>query len=425
MEHVGLTVSVIVPVYNAGVYLEKCMDSILAQSFPDFELICVDDGSTDGSGERLDAYAGQDERVKVIHRAGSSGSGAVPRNIGLKHAGGEYVSILDADDWFEETMLAKMLGRARDTDADMVLCDNYLVGADGTCLDVEGELKHAFLPDRETFSYADIPDTIFQISNATAWHKLIRRGLIEESGMRFQEETPSLDDIFFVNMMDVLAKKIAVVDEKLVYYRVEVPGAQTTRVNRHKDSIYKAFAALHRGICERGIYDQVSESLKIWTVNTFCWWLSCVHEYDTYCYLVERYKEEWFDKLGLWDVNTNRLDGELLNFYNDMAGRPHELNRAEMVRSLPENGRIALYGAGEHGKKAHRFIDSHGGHDIVLWCDAAAESLGRDDVHLPGEIGKTPVDAVIIAIHNRPVVAEVREYLAGIGVARERILVYW
>lgn len=420
-----IAVSVIVPVYNAGEYLEKCMDSILAQSFSDFELICVNDGSTDGSGEMLNAYAEKDGRVKVIHRAESSGSGAVPRNIGLVCAKGKYVSILDADDWFAENMLEKMFGRARDTDADMVMCDNYLVGTDGTYLNVEGELKHAYLPDMEVFSYADIPDMIFQISNATAWHKLIRRSFIEETGIQFQEGTPILDDIFFVNMADVLAKKITVVDEKLVYYRVEASGAQTTKISRHKDSIYQAFSALYRGIRERGIYDKVSESLKIWTLNTFCWWLSCVHEYDAYCYLIEKYKDEWFDKLGLWDVNTKRLDVELLNFYNDMSGRPQESNRMEMIRSLPENGKIALYGAGEHGKKAHQFIDSHGGYEIVIWCDAAAEKLGKDDVHTPEDIVKVPVDVVIVAIHSRHVVEEVKEYLAGMGVARERILVYW
>ncbi|MBQ3889957.1 MAG: glycosyltransferase family 2 protein, partial [Lachnospiraceae bacterium] len=82
-------ISVIVPVYNTLAYLDKCINSILNQTFTDFELLLIDDGSTDGSGEKLDEYASKDERVKVFHKENGGSSSA--RNLGIKEAKGEYL----------------------------------------------------------------------------------------------------------------------------------------------------------------------------------------------------------------------------------------------------------------------------------------------------------------------------------------------
>ena len=97
-------ISVIVPVYNAKHTLPKCLDSILAQKHTDFEVLLVDDGSTDGSAEICDSYAVQDHRIRVFHQANQGVS--VARNTGLDHVRGEYVTFADSDDWVEETWLS-------------------------------------------------------------------------------------------------------------------------------------------------------------------------------------------------------------------------------------------------------------------------------------------------------------------------------
>ena len=170
-------ISVVVPVYNTSAYLEQCMESILSQTFQNMEVICVDDGSTDKSLEILKRFAKRDSRITVLHRDGASGSAAVPRNMGLERAKGTYVIFLDSDDYIDLQMFEKMLVCAKKQNADLVMCDNYVVSSrNGLVKDRDGELHHKYITDHITgnvFSYQDIPDTIFQISNAAVWHRMI------------------------------------------------------------------------------------------------------------------------------------------------------------------------------------------------------------------------------------------------------------
>ena len=99
-------ISVIVPVYKAEKYLHRCVDSILAQSYTDFELLLIDDGSPDNSGAICDEYAIKDSRVRVFHKQNGGASSA--RNKGLDHANGEWVSFVDSDDWIEPQMVESL-----------------------------------------------------------------------------------------------------------------------------------------------------------------------------------------------------------------------------------------------------------------------------------------------------------------------------
>ena len=96
----GSVLSVIVPVYNSKEHLSRCIDSILSQSFSDFELLLVDDGSKDGSGAVCDAYSEKDSRVRVFHKENGGVSSA--RNVGIENADGQWLTFIDSDDWIEE-----------------------------------------------------------------------------------------------------------------------------------------------------------------------------------------------------------------------------------------------------------------------------------------------------------------------------------
>ena len=113
-------ISVIVPVYNVHSYLQKCVESILGQSFDDFELLLIDDGSTDGSGELSDKLAVNDERVKVFHKTNGGLSDA--RNYGVNHAMGKYVTFIDSDDWIENTYLDFLYSSLLENNADISTC---------------------------------------------------------------------------------------------------------------------------------------------------------------------------------------------------------------------------------------------------------------------------------------------------------------
>lgn len=115
--------SVIVPVYNAELTIRKCVDSLLAQTISDFEVVLVDDGSPDRCGSICDEYAQQDPRVKVIHQ--QNGGVSVARQTGIDNAIGEYTIHVDSDDWVEPTELEELYKKAKEDDADMVICDFY------------------------------------------------------------------------------------------------------------------------------------------------------------------------------------------------------------------------------------------------------------------------------------------------------------
>lgn len=111
-------VSIIVPVYQIEKYIRKCIESIQSQTFSDFELILVDDGSKDASGSICDEYAKKDNRIKVIHKKNEGVASA--RNEGIKLSKGKYVCFIDGDDWIEKFMIENCINRILDTEADVI-----------------------------------------------------------------------------------------------------------------------------------------------------------------------------------------------------------------------------------------------------------------------------------------------------------------
>lgn len=417
-------ISVIVPVYNVEAYLNECIDSILNQSFKDFELICVDDCSDDGSADILDSYAAHDSRVTVIHRKQRSGSAAAPRNDGLALARGKYLSILDADDYFDHKMFEKMVSAAEEYDSDLVMCDSHVI-RNGVVVDDFDQIHREFLPDRDVFSWRDIPEDIFQISDGSVWHKLIKRDLVERNKLRFQEDVPILDDIHFVNMVDILAERITIVDEKLVWYRTERETSQTSAIECHTESFYQAFTGLYGRLKSEGLYDMVETSLKLWTLTIMEWWLSWIHDYIVYCDLLDRYKT-WFFEFGLQYLSSSSILPKQKNFWDMMMGNAHEPFRSEIIKSYPSGSKAAVYGAGNVGKRAKRFIETAGVHRFTVWYDRVHEEGNTDEDirRSPKELSYKDFDYIIVAINDRKTREGIKTDLIDRGVPEDCIYFY-
>jgi len=122
-----MTFSVVIPVYNVAPYLRDCLDSVMGQTYPDWEAICVDDGSTDASSAILDEYAARDARIHAFHRINAGVSAA--RNFGIAHASGDYVTFLDGDDFYEKGWLAEAARIITETNADLVRLDPVFLRA--------------------------------------------------------------------------------------------------------------------------------------------------------------------------------------------------------------------------------------------------------------------------------------------------------
>jgi len=164
-------ISIIVPVYNVEPYLRKCLDSILDQTYRDLEILIIDDGSTDGSGEICDEYK-KDERVRVFHTENKGLSCA--RNLGLDSANGDYIAFIDSDDWFEETALQTFLTTAQDTGADIVGCEFYQEYKDRTVKPGENNTEYVVEGD-EVLKTMVIDHKLTE----DVWNKFYRVSLFE------------------------------------------------------------------------------------------------------------------------------------------------------------------------------------------------------------------------------------------------------
>ena len=233
-------VSVIMPVYNVEKYLPQCLESILAQSLNDIEIICVNDGSTDNSLKVLQEFKACDNRIVIIDKA-NEGSG-VARNAALAIAKGEYVYFVDSDDWLDNSgVLEKLYAKAN---ADVL--DNLIFGGlscyekDGKFIKTKGgySLKHL---DKKyfnkVFSAKDIKKDVFKFPS-TAWTKLYRREFLIDNNIKFQNIKVGQDQLPFFHSM-ILAKRIEVIDEFPYCYRKNrIGSAMTVKKKKNFSPIY-------------------------------------------------------------------------------------------------------------------------------------------------------------------------------------------
>lgn len=183
-------ISVIVPVYNVEKFLSKCINSICSQTYSDWELILVNDGSKDESGDICDRYARQDDRIKVIHKENGGVSSA--RNAGLKRAKGEYICFIDSDDWVDPTFLEDF--KVWENKADI-----YISGA---LYDIYGEVySHKKYESSYSAAVKDICNKFIRqklIENGYPWGKLFRTAIIRQYEMEFNQELTINEDHLFV-----------------------------------------------------------------------------------------------------------------------------------------------------------------------------------------------------------------------------------
>lgn len=275
-------VSVIVPVYNAAMYLDECLASICGQTHRNLEIIVVDDGSTDDTPEIIRRFSSVDSRVSVLTQQNKYAG--VARNNGFSQAQGEYVIFLDADDVFESTMIERMIGRAEETCADVVVCKS--VALDGRS-GLRTPLSHA-LHDVDmgaVYSGEDLSDRLFQFCVGWPWDKLYRAEFIRQTGLRFQG-LRTTNDAYFVFLSLVLASRIAFVNEAFVLHRVgNSESLEGTRAKSF-DNALKAFEAIGFALKERECYEAFSRSFVNWILDFALWNYSTLDPLSRHVFLL-------------------------------------------------------------------------------------------------------------------------------------------
>lgn len=204
-------VSIIIPVYNVQDYLRKCLDSIAHQTHDCLDVILIDDGSTDRSGEICDEYARQDMRFRVIHQQNAGAANA--KNAGLDHVKGEYIAFIDSDDWAEPDWIQQMLNEALSGDAEVVECgfwQEYVGKAE-----IDPAAKALGFGSWHTEDYLRAYPTAWPC--ALFWNKLFKSNLLEKT--RFHKERRCIDDEFFTYKAITKANKVVRIDRELYHYR--------------------------------------------------------------------------------------------------------------------------------------------------------------------------------------------------------------
>ena len=254
----NVKVSVIIPVYNAEKYLEKCLDSITRQTLSEIEIICVDDGSTDSSLEILERYAASDPRI-LIKRQQNLFAGAA-RNNGMDTAKGKYLVFWDSDDYFEKNALETLYKKCEKEQADICLCGACTVdGETGKRAVDETFLKRRFLPKGSVFSIKTNPEYIFNMASNTPWQRMFRAGFVEAHGLRFQDLRHA-NDTYFVLCAMFYAERITYTEKPLVNYRTNNALSVTGSASKDPLCAYKAYAAVYEKLGKAGLSGKALQS---------------------------------------------------------------------------------------------------------------------------------------------------------------------
>ena len=202
-------ISVIVPVYNVEEYLDKCVESIVNQTYRNLEIILVDDGSPDNCPAMCDGWAKRDYRIKVIHKANGGLSDA--RNAGIAVALGEFIGFVDSDDWIEKSFFECLHKAIIRTGADVAECATAFDAEDGKLLRIRKEASASLLEREEALCRLVLEDGVYQ----TVWNKLYKREIVRE--VAFISRKCNEDEFWTYQVFD-RGKRLAIVEDTLYHY---------------------------------------------------------------------------------------------------------------------------------------------------------------------------------------------------------------
>lgn len=222
-------ISVIVPVYKAEQYLDRCVQSIVDQTYKNLEIILVDDGSPDNCPAMCDAWAEKDSRVRVIHK--ENGGVASARNVGLDNAVGQYISFVDSDDWIDSTMIAILAENIEHCGADISGCWYSEDNADGSVKPVDLKVQRPLYQTKEPLKDFFCDDLFYYL---LIWSKLYKSTLIAE--VRFDETLNTCEDVMF--MYSVLQRDPVVVLDAHTLYHYCITQNSLTRPAQGAQSIW-------------------------------------------------------------------------------------------------------------------------------------------------------------------------------------------
>ena len=312
-------ISVIIPVYNVEDYLHVCINSVLKQTYQDFEIICIDDASSDSSLKILEYFSQKDSRIKVMKNESNKGPG-FSRNLGLDVAKGKYIYFLDGDDWLCHNAFEILIENIEKDNLDFILFKNIVYYEDSKSFGFESYYNMEFLNKFESkvFNHLDLDKSkLFEISNAS-WNKLFLKSFLDNNNIRFPNENLIQEDNPFFYKALLSAKTIFLIDEYLHNRRRRPNSIMTLNDERLFDTIEVCYLILNVFFEDMELYEYYKKEVLNYIVAVIL--------KGKYNKIHDSLKEKYYKKAqvvlkdfvsdyGLYYDIKNNVDKKLLEFF--------------------------------------------------------------------------------------------------------------
>lgn len=410
-------ISVIIPVYNAEKYLDDTIQTLIKQTFRNYEIICVIDCPTDKSLEIVKKYQNKDARIKVIENEINMGA-AESRNRGIRNALSPYLLFLDADDIFEPDLLQLAYDAIVMQQADIVIYEHDIFSIDIPYSSINIPSENG---QRKAFRLKDLPEDGLTLWNCVPWNKMFRKEFVIQNNLEYQNLRSS-DDVYFSDMSMMLAEKIVHVntDRKLLHHRVDVETQITAK--RNPLHAWKAMKKVYDVMQEKEIWEEYKAYYYIKFLHTMTSDLcKCSNEEfrrETYATIYEKGGQE----IGICTLDKKDFENpyyvdELRKFIEKEyeSGwfeyhvklyaqlRYYHENISKLLKNFQqESKKIALWGAGPGGRTVLQFCMEQGLHiDYVIDNNRKKQGALLDGKKIYGfmEI-QNDVDVVIVTNFN-------------------------
>lgn len=355
-------ISVVMPVYNTGEYLRQSLTCLINQTFTNFELICIDDASTDKKTKQiLKEYENKSDKIHIIYLKSNVGA-AEARNIGLLEASGNYIMFLDADDLFDACMLEMMYHKIQDTSSEVCICgyERFYF---------ENGIKNYSVEKSRTYDKNNLKEDWLLYNSPNPWTKLCKKSFLIENSILFQS-IPACNDVYWSCFVQIKAKKVCFIeDRQFVSYRACNP--RQISANKSVLCIYYAMAEVLKKVVEDQMEDDILKSVILLFI-----WLEVgeirrakKNNEARHCHFLTRkilveyvkdivYQSEFYNGLLYSFMLPDFIEKRFpisMSFLEQL-----NLSREKIMMSLHNATHIVLWGNGKRGEAFQQFCNNYG-----------------------------------------------------------------
>jgi glycosyltransferase involved in cell wall biosynthesis len=259
-------VSVIIPFFNSEKHIRQCLDSVVAQSYSNLEILCVDDGSEDTSSEIVKGY--HDERITIMHQKNQGQS--IARNNGMDVCTGDYILFLDSDDYLHKDMIKKMIEKIVSEKCSVVMCRAYEFTEDGKKYHLKNSLVTEYVSS-DTFTFTELGDKVMQFTFGWSWDKIYSSKLLKDNKIRHPNLKNS-EDLMVAYPAMFLSDRMCYVSEHLVYHRIDNHASVSNTRRKNPTAFIDSCILLRKFLDDKGLFtDNVKRSYVNWVLEYALW----------------------------------------------------------------------------------------------------------------------------------------------------------